>query len=111
MEEGTQEALVLIVLLEELLTESTFLGSQVEKLLVVKLTVEPFCQLPGDDPATGTYLPANVNDYLLVLHVESVVLHIRFSDKPYHRHPCHHCRNEIRRRQRIPNTVNTKKQR
>ena len=98
MKERTKETFVLIVLLEELLTESTFLGSQVEKFLVVKLTAELFCQLPGNDPATGTYLPANVNDYLLVLHVESVVLHIRFSDKPNHGHTRHHCRNKVRSR-------------
>ena len=73
MEKGTQEALMLIVLLKELLTESTFLGSQVEKFLIIELTAELLCQLPGDDAATGTYLPADVNDYLLVLHVESVV--------------------------------------
>ena len=73
MKEGTQEALVLIVLLKELLTESTFFGSQVQKFFVIELTAELLCQLPGDDAATGTYLPAYVNDYLLVLHIESDV--------------------------------------
>ena len=43
MKERTKETFMLIVLLEELLTESTFLGSQVEKFLVVKLTAELFC--------------------------------------------------------------------
>ena len=67
VEERLEEALLLIVLLEEFLGEATLLGCQVEQLTVVALSTEILCQLLGDDMAAASYLANHVYDNLFHL--------------------------------------------
>jgi hypothetical protein len=62
MEECFEKSLLLIVLLEEFLRESTLLGCQIEKFTVVALATEGFCQLLCDNMATASYLATYVYD-------------------------------------------------
>ena len=69
MEVAFQESFLLIVLLKELLRESTFLGCKVQQFAVIELTTEVVCKQFGDYSAAAAYLPAYVNDYFpIVFH-------------------------------------------
>ena len=65
MEERLEESLLLIVLLEEFLRESTLLGGKIQQLTVVTFATEIFSQLLGDDMAAATYLATHVYDNLI----------------------------------------------
>ena len=67
MEERLEESLLLIVLLEEFLRESTLLGGKVQQLTVVTFATEILRQLLGDDMAAATYLATYVYDNLFHL--------------------------------------------
>ena len=66
MEERAQESLALIVLLEKLLRESTFLGRDVQDLTVVILRTKVLCQHTAYVVATGAKLASYVNDDLFL---------------------------------------------
>ena len=53
VEERFEKLFVLVVLLEELLAETTLLGCKVEQFPVVELAVELLCELLRDDTSSG----------------------------------------------------------
>ena len=65
MEERLEESLLLIVLLEEFLRESTLLGGKIQQLTVVTFATEILRQLLGDDMPAATYLATYVYDNLI----------------------------------------------
>ena len=65
MEERLEESLLLIVLLEEFLRESTLLGGKIQQLTVVAFATEILRQFLGDDMAAASYLATHVYDYLI----------------------------------------------
>ena len=65
VEERLEESLLLIVLLEEFLRESTLLGGKIQQLTVVTFATEILRQLLGDDMAAATYLATYVYDNLI----------------------------------------------
>ena len=65
VEERLEESLLLIVLLEEFLGESTLLGCQVQQLSVVAFATEFLRQFLGDDMAAASYLATHVYDNLI----------------------------------------------
>ena len=67
MEERLEESLLLIVLLEEFLRESTLLGGKIQQLTVVTFATEILRQLLGDDMAPATNLATHVYDNLIHL--------------------------------------------
>ena len=64
MKERLEESLLLIVLLEEFLRESTLLGGKIQQFTVVALATEILRQSLGDDMAAATYLATHVYDNL-----------------------------------------------
>ena len=64
VEERLEESLLLIVLLEEFLRESTLLGGKIQQLTVVTFATEILRQLLGDDVSATAYLSAHVYNYL-----------------------------------------------
>ena len=67
VKEGLEKAFVLIILLKKLLTEPTFLSSQIEYLFVIELTSKLIGKQFGDNASTTAHLASNVNDYFLVV--------------------------------------------
>ena len=64
VEERLEESLLLIVLLEEFLRESTLLGGKIQQFPVVTFATEILRQLLGDDMAAASYLATYVYDNL-----------------------------------------------
>lgn len=76
MKDRLEEPFLLIVLFKELLAESALFRGEVQQFLVVELAAKGVGKHLGNDSATGTYLPANINDYLLIsiLHSRTVLI-------------------------------------
>lgn len=68
MEQRFQEALLLIILFKELLTEPALLGRKIQQLLVVEGTFELVGQLLGNDSPTRSDLAADVNNHFGFIH-------------------------------------------
>lgn len=65
VEQSAEEAFVLIVLLEELLTESAFLGREIEYLLVIEFAVESLRECLGYGTPARAYLPSDIDDNII----------------------------------------------
>ena len=78
MKERLEEAFPLIVLLKEFLAESALLSSEVQQFLVVELASERVGKHLGNDSAAGAYLPANIDDDLLICIIHSRTVLIAF---------------------------------
>ena len=72
VEKRFKKALPLIVLLEKLFTEATFLSGEIEQFLVVELATKFLGKHLRYDSASRAYLPTNVYNYIIIV--------IHFSD-------------------------------